>query len=110
MAPSNLTRLVVAGAILSIALPLAAYASETGPVPIHPTTRSDTLVKLDKTKSERSTPSPKKKLKPSKTTPAGPSRSEYVPDQPWETDFYVENDISGRHAMQLALASFNPRR
>ena len=109
MARFNLTRLAVAGAILSIALPVAVYASEPGPVPVHPTTRSDTLTKLDKAKSERAAPSPKKKLKPSRTTPSGTSRPEYLPDQPWETEFYVENDISGRQAMQLALASFNPR-
>jgi hypothetical protein len=106
MARFNLTRLALTGAILSIALPLAARASEPGP---HPITRSDTLTKLDKTKSERPAPSPKKKLKPSKTTPTGPSASEYVPDQPWETEFYVDNDVVGRQQIQLALASFKPR-
>ncbi|MEO7104706.1 MAG: hypothetical protein ABI311_14985 [Gemmatimonadaceae bacterium] len=111
MARINLTTLAVAGAIFAIALPVAAFASEPGPVPVHPTTvRSDTLTKLEKPKSERPAPSTNKKLKPSKATPSAPLRHEYLPDQPWETEFYVENDVSGRQAMQLALASFNPRR
>jgi len=110
MARINTTRLTLAGAILVIALPVAAFASEPGPVPVHPTTRSDTLTKLEKPKSERPAPTTNKKLKPSKATPSTPLRHEYLPDQPWETEFYVENDVSGRQAMQLALASFNPGR
>ncbi|MEO7041597.1 MAG: hypothetical protein ABI035_04980 [Gemmatimonadaceae bacterium] len=110
MARKNLTRLALAGAIFAIALPVAAFASEPGPVPVHPITRSDTLTKLEKPKSERPSPSTNKKLKPSKATPSAPLRHEYLPDQPWETEFYVENDVSGRQAMQVALASFKPRR
>jgi len=109
MAQKNLTRLTLAAAIIVIALPVAAYASEPGPVPVHPITRSDTLTKIEKPKSERPSPSNNKKLKPSKATPSSPIRHEYLPDQPWETEFYVENDVSGRQAMQLALASFSPR-
>jgi hypothetical protein len=100
----------IAGAILSIALPFTAYASEAGPVPAHPITRSDTLAKVEKPKSERPAPSATKtKLKPSKATPSGQLRPEFVPDQPWETEFYVENDIVGRQAMQVAFASTTHR-
>ena len=108
MARHNLTRLAVAGAILSIALPLAAHASKVGLVPTHPITRSDTLTKVDKPKSERPAPTAKKKLKPSKATPSGSIHSEFFPDQPWETEFYVENDVVGRQAMQIAFASVRP--
>ena len=110
MAWTNLTRLTLAGAIFAIALPVVAFASEPGPAPVHPTTRSDTLTKLEKPKSERPAPSGNKKLKPSKAAPSTPLRHQYLPDQPWETEFYVENDVSGRQAMQLALASYGPRR
>lgn len=110
MARIKLTRLTLAGAILTIALPVAIFASEPAPAPGHPITHSDTLTKLEKPKSERPASSASKKLKPSKATPSAPLRHEYLPDQPWETEFYVENDVSGRQAMQLALASFKPRR
>jgi hypothetical protein len=114
MARFSVIRLAVAGAILSVALPAASYAAtpDIGPRPSHPVTPNDTLSKLEKPKSERSTPTPapKKKLKPGQATPSPLSpHSLYLPDQPWETEFYVENDISGRRAGQLALASFNPR-
>ncbi|MEO6828430.1 MAG: hypothetical protein ABI164_01370 [Acidobacteriaceae bacterium] len=108
MAQHRLTRLAITGAILSIALPLAAHASELDPTP-HPITRSDTLTKVDKPKTERPAPSTtNKKLKPSKSTPSGQLHSVYLPDQPWETEFYVENDIVGRQAMQVAFASSRP--
>lgn len=99
---------------MTIAFPLASYANAPGPTPPHPVTPSvspsDTLAKLEKAKTERSMPTSKKKLKGRQTAPAPATRSDFVPDQPWETEFYVENDISGRRAMQLALASFSPRR
>ena len=107
MAQHNLTRLAIAGAILSIALPLVAHAGEVGPSP-HPITRSDTLTKVDKPKTERQAPSTTKKLKSSKSTPSGQLHSVYLPDQPWETEFYVENDVVGRQAMQVAFASSRP--
>ena len=77
---------------------------------VHPVTPSDTLTKLERAKTERPAPASKKKLKASKTAPAPAARQQYVPDQPWETEFFVENDISGRRAIQIALASFEPRR
>lgn len=94
--------------IVTLAFPLASYASAPGPLPTHPIP-ADTLSKLDKAKSDRAGPASKKKLKARSTTQA-PTRSEFVPDQPWETEFFVENDISGRRAIQIALASFAPRR
>ncbi len=109
MTRPNLLRLAVVSTLLTLAFPLASYANAPGPVPVHPTSPTDTLTKLDKSKSERPAPAPKKKLKARPTAPATP-RSDFVPDQPWETEFYVENDISGRRAIQLALASFSPRR
>ncbi|MEO6865962.1 MAG: hypothetical protein ABI229_10955 [Gemmatimonadaceae bacterium] len=110
MTRPNLLRLAVVSTALTFALPLASYANTPGPTPAHPATPSDTLSKLEKGKTERSTSAPKKKLKTRSTTSAPTTRSEFVPDQPWETEFYVENDISGRRAIQLALATFSPRR
>jgi hypothetical protein len=112
--------LAAVSTLLTLAFPLASYANAPGPVkpptatvpqvrPVRPAPPSDTLTKVEKAKSARPAPAPKKKLKARQTVPA-PTRAEFVPDQPWETDFYVENDISGRRAMQLALASFTPRR
>lgn len=106
----KLARLAVVGAVLTLAVPLVSYASAPGPTPTRPGTPTDTLTKLDKAKSERSSPTPKKKLKARQTVPTATVHPEFVPDQPWETDFYVENGISGGHAIQLALASFTPRR
>ncbi|HSU98016.1 MAG TPA: hypothetical protein VLI40_12350 [Gemmatimonadaceae bacterium] len=103
----NLARLAVVGTLITLALPLASRAEEPGP--ITPKTASDTLTKLDKAKSERPAPAPKKKLKGRQAAPAQP-RSSYGPDQPWETEFYVENDIAGQREIQLALASFGRHR
>ena len=90
--------------LMAAAVPLASYASEPGPTP---KAASDTLTKLEKIKPEqRITPNAKKKLKGRQAAPAQP-RAAYGPDQPWETDFYVDNDISGRHDIQIALASFS---
>jgi hypothetical protein len=105
----NVLRLALAGTMLSIALPFALHASEPGPVTPHPTTPADTLTKLEKTKQERTAPASKKKLKGRQAAPSPTTRSEFMPDQPWETEFYVENDVSGRVAMQIAFASFTPR-
>jgi hypothetical protein len=101
----NLARLAMVGTLTAFALPLASHAEEPGPVTLKTGTPSDTLTKLDKAKSERPAPAPKKKLKARQVAPAQP-RSSYGPDQPWETEFYVENDISGQREIQLALASF----
>jgi hypothetical protein len=120
MTRPNLVRLAVVSTLLTLAFPLASYANAPGPVkprtvsapqaePVRPAPPSDTLTKLEKAKSARPAPAPKKKLKARQAVPA-PTRAEFVPDQPWETDFYVENDISGRRAMQIALASYTPRR
>ena len=90
--------------LMAAAFPLASYASEPGPTP---KTVTDTLTKLEKMKPEqRTAPSGKKKLKGRQAAPAQP-RADYGPDQPWETDFYVDNDISARHDIQIALASFS---
>ena len=108
MTRKGVLRCALAGATFSLAIPLAVTAGETGPtraqLPV------DTMPKLEKSRNEKQAPSSKKKLK-TRATPAGAGvRPEFVPDQPWETDFYVDNDISGRHAIQIALASFPPRR
>jgi hypothetical protein len=105
----NLARLAVVGTLITFALPLASHAEEPGPVTPKTTTPSDTLTKLDKAKSDRPAPSSKKKLKGRQAAPAQP-RSSYGPDQPWETEFYVENDIAAQREMQLALASFGRHR
>ncbi len=99
----NFARLAVVGTLIAFALPLASHAEEPGPVTVK--TPSDTLTKLDKAKGERPAPAPKKKLKARQVVPVQP-RSSYGPDQPWETEFYVENDIAGQREIQLALASF----
>jgi len=99
----NLARLAVVGTLIAFALPLSSQAEAPGPVTLK--TPSDTLTKLDKAKSDRPAPAPKKKLKGRQVAPAQP-RANYGPDQPWETEFYVENDIVGRREIQIALASF----
>jgi hypothetical protein len=101
----TVVRFAVASVVAAAAFPLAAHASEPGPTP---KTVIDTLTKIDKAKSEHAAPTAKKKLKGRQTAPIQP-RSEYLPDQPWETDFYVENDIAGRRGIQVALASFSRR-
>jgi hypothetical protein len=103
----NLARLAVVGTLITLALPLASHAEAPGPVTLK--TPSDTLTKLDKAKADRPAPTPKKKLKGRQVVPVQP-RSTYGADQPWETEFYVENDIAGRREIQLALASFGRRR
>ncbi len=108
MTRPNLLRLAVVSTVLTFAFPLASYASAPGPTPPHPVTPSDTLSKLEKGKTERPAPAPKKRLKARQSAPV--TRSDFLPDQPWETEFYVENNIPGHRAMQLALASFSPRR
>ena len=93
---------------LSIALPLSARADKSGPT--HVASPSDTLTKVEKARTDKLAPAAKKRLKPH-ATPASPAlKPDFVPDQPWETDFYVDNDVSGRHAIQIALASFPSRR
>lgn len=101
----TVVRLAVASVIAAAVFPLAAFASEPRPSP-KPAT--DTLTKIEKGRSDHVAPTAKKKLKERQTAPAQP-RNEYLPDQPWETDFYVDNDISGRHAIQVALASYSRR-
>lgn len=103
----NLVRLAVVGTLITLALPLSTRAEVPGPV--NPKSPSDTLTKLDKAKAEKPAPTSKKKLKAHQTVPVAP-RSTYGPDQPWETEFYVENDIAGQREIQLALASFGHRR
>jgi hypothetical protein len=42
--------------------------------------------------------------------PSAPAlRPEFVPDQPWETEFFVDNELPMHHSIQLALASFTSR-
>ena len=107
MTRPTLIRLVAASALLSLGFPLA-YASAEGPIR-HPTSPSDTLTKLEKSRSERPSPAPKKKLKARQAPPAPALRPEFVPDQPWETDFFVENEMPARSDVQIALASYRPR-
>jgi hypothetical protein len=105
----NLVRLAVAGTVLTLAFPLASYASGPGPLTPHPTTPADTLTKLEKSKSDRAAPTARKKLKARQAAPQTSTRPDFVPDQPWETEFYVDNDLPSHSSAQFALASF-PRR
>jgi hypothetical protein len=109
MTRHNLTRLAVVSTLITLAFPLASHASEPGPISPKVVSPADTLTKLEKVKPERVAPTPKKKLKGRQTSPTQ-SHSDFGPDQPWETEFYVENDIGGRRELQLALASFSRRR
>jgi hypothetical protein len=108
----NLTRVALASTILTLAMPLASYASAPGPTTPRTVVPSDTLTKLDKSKSEHAGSAPRKKLKARQAAPPT-AHPQFVPDQPWETEFYVENDMStssGASPMRFALASFSPRR
>ncbi len=102
----------IATGMLCIAVPLALYAAPGGSRPIDhihtdPIVRSvssghasalpsDTVGKVDKGKPEKGAPSPKKKaLKGRQSGPSATSDPrQFVPDQPWETEFFVENDLT----------------
>lgn len=99
----NLVRLAVVGTIITLSVPVASHAEPLGPT--SPKPASDTLTKLEKSKADRPAPAPTRKLKARQTSPV-PPRASYGADQPWETEFFVENDIAGRREIQLALASF----
>ncbi|MDQ6738664.1 MAG: hypothetical protein M3Z30_13325 [Gemmatimonadota bacterium] len=108
MTRNGLLGYALAGITLSIAIPLSARAAAPGPTRLQ--TPSDTLAKVEKARSEKVAPAARKKLKPHATPTTSSTKPDFVPDQPWETDFYVDNDISGRHAIQLAIATFPSRR
>jgi len=64
--------------------------------------------KVEKGKPEKGSPSPKKKsLKGRQSGPSATSDPrQFVPDQPWETEFFVENDLTiGTHRGLYVLAS-----
>lgn len=109
----------IATGMLCIAVPLALYAAPGGTRPTDDVVRpvssghasalpSDTVGKVEKGKPEKGAPSPKKKsLKGHQSGPSATSDPrQFVPDQPWETEFFVENDITvGAHRGLYVLAS-----
>lgn len=112
----------IATGMLCIAVPLALYAAPGGTRPIDHVDHSvrpissghasalpsDTVGKVEKGKTEKGAPSPKKKsLKGRQSGPSATSDPrQFVPDQPWETEFFVENDLTiGAHRGLYVLAS-----
>lgn len=107
----------IASGLLFIAIPLALRAAPgeidpSGPVlrPSHvPTVPSDTVTKVEKGKSDKGgSPVKKKSLKGRQAGPSGTSDPrQFLPDQPWETEFFVENDLTRQPTQRplLVLAS-----
>lgn len=109
----------IAMGMLCIAVPLALYAAPGSTRPTDHVLRplpgghvsslaSDTVGKVEKGKPEKTAPSPKKKSL--KGRQGGPSTTsdprQFVPDQPWETEFFVQNDLTiGTHRGLYSLAS-----
>ncbi len=101
-----------AGTMLCIAIPIALYASPGGaadptvrpvptgrvsrtptPVRARPSTASDTVIKGEKGRTERVSPASRKKLLKGRQVAPAPTSDprQFVPDQPWETEFLVDN-------------------
>lgn len=86
-------------AFLTLAAPVAMYGAVTEPTPVARSVRlpSDTSAKTDKAKGAQSPNVRKKPLRGKQATPpvqARPDARQYGPDQPWETEFYVSNDVT----------------
>lgn len=81
-------------------------ARRSGPTP------TDTSSKRERGKSERVPATLRRRTQKTKSgatiaPQAGPS-GQYVPDQPWETEFFVQNTLPTRH-YAVSLASFERR-
>lgn len=121
----RLTAALAAG-ILCLTVPMALHALPTdGSHPAHPERPagtkgpgirvqppSDTAKPGDRTKAGERNSSPaarRKSLKGHSGATSSPeSRRQFVPDQPWETEFFVDNDIpipAGRTVFALASLS-----
>lgn len=99
------------GVVLA-ATPLALHAASTQP-PTRPHERaamSDT-VKIEKGKGDHAQRfHGRRRLKPRATPNAGELDPRLLPDQPWETEFYVENDLSQASLREMArLATYRIR-
>jgi hypothetical protein len=103
---SRLSTAIAAG-MLCVAMPLALPASPSGPTGAHrllgrapsEVVPSDTA-KGDKGKNDKAPPviNRGKSLKGRRSSPAAPPNTrQYIPDQPWETVFFVDNDMTGSH-------------
>ena len=87
----------------------------TAPRVIHATPRlrrsvSDTAGKAEHGKAERLPAAKRRPVRgrngtPAPAAPAGPSSGAYVPDQPWETEFFVSNTLQDRRARYVRFAS-----
>lgn len=73
---------------------------------------TDTSAKRERGKSERVPTGPRRRIQKAKSGAAGAPQSsaggQYVPDQPWETEFFVQNTLPTRHYV-IRLASFEPK-
>lgn len=99
---------------LSVASARLTTVELTTPAPRHvrlPVT--DTASKRDHGRTERVPVAPRRRsprVKSGAATPpqASPGTGQYVPDQPWETEFFVLNSVPTRHfAVRLTSASGN---
>ncbi len=100
-------QVAIATGLLCIALPLALHAAPGGAWPLErlprsgpnvraPAVRSDTVAKVEKGKAEKGVQNPRKRSLKGKQPSTGttPDPRQFVPDQPWETEFFVENDLT----------------
>lgn len=71
---------------------------------------SDTASKPEHAKGERLPAAKRRPIRGRTGTPAPaatpPGSGTYVPDQPWETEFFVSNTLQDRRSRYVRLASF----
>lgn len=99
--------LTVAGARLAVA--------ESAPVgPTHRAVRrpvTDTSARRERGRSEHPPATPRRRAPKAKsgaaTSPQPAPNGQYVPDQPWETEFFVSNRDVMSHSRLFRLASTN---
>jgi len=97
----------MATGLLCIAIPLALHAApgavlpperlpRSGPNVRTPAVPSDTVVKVEKGKAEKGASNGRKKSLKARQPSTGstPDPRQFVPDQRWETEFFVENDLT----------------
>jgi hypothetical protein len=92
------------GTALGVALALSAPAvAHADPRPTHPATSDTASVRSDGARKDHKAPAtpakkkPAAKARPNGTPSSTPESRQYVPDQPWETEFFVDNYVPGAH-------------
>lgn len=113
---------IAVAAALCAAVPSVARADSvppsavTAPRVIHTTpplrrSASDTASKAERGKVERLPAAKRRPVRgrngaPASSAPVGSGSGAYVPDQPWETEFFVSNTLQDRRSRYVRFASF----